>query len=119
MVGLPSRLRGRDKRSLLLGVGGGGHFGARRRGSPPPQPSPARGERAEQRSPPARCGSSSFACSLRQLLQPQPNELRGLRRLAGAARRRSDGGGGLRLTVAEIDQRGDRVGNRARRALIV
>src|ERR1700694_20048 len=106
MVGRPSPLRGRDEQSLLLGVGGGGGgpLGACRRGSPPPQPSPARGEGAEQRSPPARCGSLSFAYSLRQLLQPQPDQLRGLRRLAGAARRRSDGGGGLRLAVAQLDQ---------------
>ena len=54
--------------------------------------------------------------SLRQLLQPQPDQPRGLRALAGFARRGRDRGGGLRLTIAEIDQRRDRVGDRLRRA---
>ena len=39
--------------------------------------------------------------------------------LAGAARGGGDGGGGLRLAVAEIDQRRDRIRHRLRRALLV
>ena len=39
--------------------------------------------------------------------------------LAGAARRRCDRRRGLRLAVAKIDQRRDRVSDRPRRALIV
>src|SRR3569623_2370767 len=57
--------------------------------------------------------------SLRQFFQAQPDQLRGLGLLARAARRRGDRGGRLRLAVAEIDQRGNRVRHRARRALIV
>src|SRR6266446_5623042 len=148
-LGLPSPLRGRDERSSLLGVGGGGPLGDRRRGHPPPRPprasfarlDPARGEGAEQRKRPDR-RRTSFAYSLRQFLQPQPDQLRGLRIFAGTARGRGDRGRGLRLTVAEIDRaprpvtdaisalvnlghgqpqaesdrRRDRVGDRARRA---
>src|SRR5262245_39678798 len=57
--------------------------------------------------------------SLRQFLQPEPDQLRGLGLLTGAARSGSDRGGGLWLAVAEIDQRGDGIGHRARRAVIV
>ena len=52
----------------------------------------------------------------RQLLQPEPDQPRRVRRLAGAARGRRDRGRRLRLTIAEIDQRRDRVGDRLRRA---
>ena len=60
-----------------------------------------------------------LAVSLRQFPQAQPDQRRRLRTLAGAARRGGDGGGGLRLRIAEIDQRRDRVGDRLRRALLV
>src|SRR5437868_10081949 len=56
---------------------------------------------------------------LRQFLQAQPDQLRSLGLLAGVARSGGDGGGSLWLTVAEIDQRGNRIGHRARRAVIV
>src|SRR6201986_1573769 len=55
----------------------------------------------------------------RQFLQAETNKLSGLGMLACTARGARDRGRGLRLTVAEIDQRGNCVGNRARRAVIV
>src|SRR5215510_4537641 len=54
--------------------------------------------------------------SFRKLLQPEPDQPRGIRALAGVARGGGDGGRGLRLAVAEIDQRGDRVHDWLRRA---
>src|ERR1044071_3695184 len=54
--------------------------------------------------------------SFPHLLPPQPNQLRRLGALAGTARGRRDGGRGLRLTIAEIDQRRDRIRNRLRGA---
>src|SRR5215813_13045624 len=54
--------------------------------------------------------------SFRKLLQPEPDQPRGIRALAGVARGGGDGGRGLRLAVAEIDQRGDGVHDRLRRA---
>src|SRR5262249_9765189 len=56
--------------------------------------------------------------SLRQLLEPQPDEHPDLGALARIARRRSDRGRGLRLAIAEIDQRRNRVADRLRRALV-
>ena len=47
---------------------------------------------------------------------PSRINCRGLGALARAAARGRDGGGGLRLTIAEIDQRRDGVGDRLRRA---
>ena len=44
---------------------------------------------------------------------------RGVGALTGIARRGRNGGGGLRMAIAEIDQRRDSVGHRARRALLV
>src|SRR5439155_7274535 len=55
----------------------------------------------------------------RQFLQAQPNKLRGPGVLTGTARRRGDRSRGLRLAVSEIDQRGDRIGHRPRRTVIV
>src|SRR5437764_2994842 len=70
-----------------------------------------------------RCGAREQRCgtadSLRQLLQAEPDELRGFGLLTGAARGRGNRRGRLRLTITEIDQRRDRVDDRARRALIV
>src|SRR5712671_5142844 len=63
--------------------------------------------------------SQNHLYSLRQFLQPQLDQLRGFRTLAGDARGAGDGSGGLRRTVAEIDQRRDRVGNRTRRAIVI
>src|SRR6516164_3036191 len=57
--------------------------------------------------------------SFRKLLQPEPDQPRGIRALARAARGSGDGGRGLRLTVAEIDQRGDRVHDRLRRTPVL
>src|SRR2546429_2086489 len=59
------------------------------------------------------------ASLFRQFLQAQPNKLRGLGVLTSTARRRGDRSRRLRLTVAEIDQRGNRVSDRAWRAVIV
>src|SRR5690349_4447709 len=56
---------------------------------------------------------------LRQFLQAQPDKLRGLRIFTGAARGGCNGGRGLRLAIAEIDQRRNRIRDRTRRALIV
>src|SRR6516164_9327027 len=57
--------------------------------------------------------------SFRKLLQPEPDQPRGIRALARAARGSGDGGRGLRLAVAEIDQRGDCIHDRLRRALVL
>ena len=59
------------------------------------------------------------ARSPRQLPQAQPDERLRLRRLAGLAQRRGDGGGGLSLRIAEIDERRDRVRHGLRRAPVV
>src|ERR1700690_998038 len=59
------------------------------------------------------------ASLLRQFLQAQPDQLRRLGFFTRAARGRGDRGGGLRLTVAEIDQRRDRIRDRPRRAVVV
>src|SRR3954463_14406008 len=69
----------------------------------------------------ARCALPTlrFRNSLRQFLQAQPDQLRGFGLLARAARGGGNRGSRLRLAVTEIDQRGDRVRHRARRALIV
>src|SRR5690242_17243856 len=65
-------------------------------------------------------GSISGEHSLfRQFFQAQPNKLRRLRVLTRTARGGGDGSRRLRLAVAEIDQRRDRIGDRARRAVIV
>src|ERR1700738_4462745 len=50
-AGLPSPLRGRDERSSLLGVGGGGSHKQSIRGffPPPPPPPPPRGGEEERR----------------------------------------------------------------------
>src|SRR5207253_9629887 len=50
--------------------------------------------------------------SFRKLLQPEPDQPRGIHALARAARRGGHGRRGLRLAVAEIDQRGDCVHDR-------
>src|SRR5215204_1266537 len=57
--------------------------------------------------------------SLRQFLQPEPDQLLGLRALACAARRGGNRGGGLRMTVTEIDQCGDRIRDRLRRTMLI
>src|SRR6185312_3983316 len=57
--------------------------------------------------------------SLRQFLQPEPDQLRGFGVLAGAARRRRNRRCRLRLAVAEVDERRDRVGDRPRRTPVV
>src|SRR5262249_18625918 len=54
--------------------------------------------------------------SFRKLLQSEPDQPRGIRALARVARGGGDGGRALRLAVAEIDERGDRVHDRLRRA---
>ena len=60
----------------------------------------------------ARGAWTRSARSLRQLPQAQPDQRRGVGALAGVTRRRRDGGGRLRLAVAEIDQRRHRIGDR-------
>src|SRR5262249_47045576 len=57
--------------------------------------------------------------SLRQLLQPQSDQPRRVGVLAGLARGRGDRRRGLRLAIAQVDQRRDRVGERTRRALVL
>src|SRR3954465_9518977 len=57
--------------------------------------------------------------SPRQLPQPQPDQRLRLRRLAGLAKRRGDGGGGLSLRIAEIDEGRDRIRHGLRRAPVV
>ena len=49
------------------------------------------------------------ACSFRQFLQALPDQRRGVGAFARAARRRGDRRGRLRLAVAEIDQRRNRI----------
>src|SRR6185437_14871445 len=77
-------------------------------------PSPLEGEGVAQCSRLARNDKS-----LRQLLQALPDERRGVGALTRVAGGGSDRGGGLRLTVTEIDQRGHSVHHRPRRALLV
>src|SRR3954469_6558526 len=57
--------------------------------------------------------------SPRQLPQPQPDQRLRLRRLARLAKRRGDGGGGLSLRIAEVDERRDRVRRGLRRAPVL
>src|SRR5215510_6173544 len=57
--------------------------------------------------------------SLRQLLKPESDQFRYFRILADAAGRRRDGSGRLRLAVAKIDQRRDRIRDGARRTLLL
>src|SRR4051812_24685834 len=64
-------------------------------------------------------GGPADGSLFRQFLQAQPNKLRGPGVLTGTARRRGDSRCRLRLAVAEIDQRGDCIRDRARRAVIV
>src|SRR5690242_11471755 len=67
--------------------------------------------------------ASNWRCAddnlLRQLLQPEPDQLRGLGLLARAARRSGDRCRGLRLAIAEIDQGRDRIRDRLWRARLV
>ena len=63
-------------------------------------------------------GDQAAAWSSRQLLEPLPDQRGGVGALAGVARGGGDRGGGLRLAVAEIDQRRDRIGDRTRRAVV-
>src|SRR6516164_3643021 len=57
--------------------------------------------------------------SFRKLLQPEPDQPRGIRALPRTARRGGHGRRGLRLAVAELDQRGDCVHDRLRRAPVL
>src|SRR5215204_2923912 len=57
--------------------------------------------------------------SLRQFLQPEPDQLLGLRALACATCGGGDGGSRLRVTIAEIDQCGDRIRDRLRRTMLI
>ena len=58
----------------------------------------------------SRCGGARWSFS--QFLEPQSDQLRGFRALTRAARGGGNRGGRLRLTIAEINERRDRVGDR-------
>src|SRR5207245_3559367 len=64
-------------------------------------------------------GGPADGSLFRQFLQAQPNKLRRLSLLTSTTRGRGNRGRRLRRAVTEIDQRGDRVRDRARRAVVV
>src|SRR3984893_9177188 len=61
----------------------------------------------------------SVRASFRELLEPKPDQARGIRGCARVARCRGDGGCGLGLTVAQVDERRDRIREWLGRALLL